>query len=160
MIDFEDLDLKDVLESVREELNLLYTKHEWLHGMMREFYDSKDFESETAIYLRRKIVDLNVRIDALRPVRDYLANMIEGIPFQVNRRVGRYMVHFGLTEEQAKLLVDTYREHRKSMSPEDKNNRKYLLAAATNVEWVEEEKCLHVHFVDEWWHYSTDGAWY
>jgi hypothetical protein len=158
VIDFESLDLNDAIEGVIEELNPFYAKHEYLHEMLRDFYDSKNFESETARYLRGKIEDLNERIEILRKVRDYLSNMVDGVPFQVNRRVGRYMARFSLTEDQGKLLVETYREHRKSMKTEEQ--RKYLLTAVTNVEWVEEDNCLHIHFEDEWWHYSTSGTWY
>lgn len=158
MLDFETLDLKEVLESVREELNPLYVKHEHLHEMVREFYDKKDFESETVRYLQGKLDDLNARLDTLRKVRDYLSNLVQDVPFYVNRRVGRYMARFGLTEEQARLLVDVYKKHRKSMGTEEKN--KYLLAAVYNVAWIEEENCLHLHFEDNWWHYCPDGTWY
>lgn len=158
MVNFEQLEIEAPLKEVREKLEPLYVKHECLHEMLNEFYDKKDFDSDTVIYLLRKIDELNGRMDILRNVRDYLANMVEGVPFQVNRRVGSYMALFGLTEAQAKLLVDTYREHRKSMGAEER--KKYLLVAAHKVEWVEEEKCLHVHFGDTWWHYGQDGSWW
>lgn len=158
MIEIDGFDFEPVLKEVREELNPLYVKHEVLHQMIREFYAEKDFESETVRYLDKKLVELNARMDTLQTVRDYLENLGRGVPFYVNRRVGRYMARFGLTEEQAQLLVDVYRKHWKTMGEDDKS--KYLLAAVYKVDWVEEEKCLLVHFRDTCWHYSVDGSWY
>lgn len=158
MIRIEELDIRSALEEVRGTIGPLLVKHEHLHEMLREFYDKKDFDSETVIYLLRKINELNKRLDTLDKVRDYLINMYDGIPFQVNMRVGRYMKRFGLTEDQAQLLMDVHNDHWQSMGSEDRE--KYLLAAARNVEWIEEEKCLHVHFEDAWWLYLSNGSWY
>lgn len=157
MIIIDDIDFEPVLKEVREKLDPLYVKHECLHEMLNEFYDKKDFDSDTVIYLLRKIDELNGRMETLRKVRDYLANMADDVPFQVNRRVGRYMVQFGLTQEQAQLLLDTYKEHRKAMSPVEKE--KCVLVAAEQVEWLEEDKCLLVQFEDTYWHYGQDGSW-
>ncbi|MCM3573330.1 hypothetical protein M3172_08990 [Mesobacillus subterraneus] len=158
MVKVDELDINPALEKVREELDPLYVKHEYLHEMIREFYANKDFESETVRYLDKKLDELNARMDTLRKVRDYLENLVRGIPFYVNRRVGRYMARFGLAEKQAQLLVDVYKEHWKTICEEDKS--KYLLGGVHKVDWVEEEKCLHVHFGDTWWRYSVDGSWY
>ncbi|MDQ0412680.1 hypothetical protein [Mesobacillus stamsii] len=157
MFKINDIDFEPVLKEVREIMDPLYVKHECLHEMLQEFYGKKDFESDTVNYLLRKIDELNGRMDILRDVRDYLTNMVAGVPFYVDTRVGMYMARFGLTEEQAQLLVDVYKEHRRSMGSEDR--KKYLLAAAHKVRWVQEENCLHVHFGDTWWHYSADGWW-
>ncbi|WP_226677267.1 hypothetical protein [Mesobacillus jeotgali] len=158
MVNFEQLEIEAPLKEVREKLDPLYVKHECLHEMLQELYGKKDFDSETVIYLLRKIDELNKRMDILRDIRNYLTNMVDGVPFYVNTRVGMYMARFGLAEEQAQLLVGVYKEHRKSMGLEDR--KKFLLAAARKVEWVEEENCLHVHFKDTWWHYGQDGSWW
>ncbi len=158
MVIIDDIDLEPVLREVRKELDPLYVKHELLHEMVREFYAKKDYDSETVIYLLRKIDQLNRRLEVLQKVRDNLANLEQGVPFNVNRRVGRYMARFGLSEEQAQLFIDVYKKHKNSMDTEDQNT--YSLATLRKVEWVEEESCLHVHFEDAWWHYSVDGSWY
>lgn len=158
MFKFEELELIEVIEEVREELNPLYIKHSYLHEMIREFYAKKDLDSETVKYLDKKLDELNARMKILQNVRDYLENLENGVPFNLNKRVGMYMARFGLTREQSQLLVDVYKDHRKSMGSE--YQKKYLLVAARKVEWVEEEKCLHVHFDDTWWHYGQDGAWW
>lgn len=161
MVDFESLDFKTALEDVREKLDPLYVKHEYLHEMLREFYDQKNFGSDTGKYLRKKIDELNARMEILQKVRDYLGNLVDGVPFQTGREVGRRMAQFGLTEEHAELLVNTYKEHRKSMDPEDRQKGKFLLVMAEKAEWNEEENCLHVHFdEDTCFHYCPDGTWY
>lgn len=158
MIEFEELDLKKASEEVREELDPLYNKHAYLHEMIREFYAKNDLESETVKYLDKKLDELNARLDTLHTVQKYLANLAVGAPFYVNRRVGLYMARFELSEDKAQLLVDVYREHKKSMGTKDQN--KYKLAAVRKVEWDEEENCLHVHFKDTWFHYCSDRTWY
>lgn len=161
MVDFESLDFKTALEGVREKLNPLYVKHEYLYEMLRELYDQKDFGSDTVKYLRKKIEVLDAHMEILRKVRGYLANLVDGVPFQIDREVGRRMARFGLTEEHAELLVNTYKEHRKSMDPEDRQKGKFLLVMAKKAEWNEEENCLHVHFdEDTCFHYFSDGTWY
>lgn len=158
MIEFEGLELIEAIEEVREELNPLYIKHAYLHEMIREFYNGKDIESETAMYLTRKINDLNVRIETLQKVRDYLTNLERGVPFHVNRQVGRYMARYGLTEDQTKLLLDVYETHKKSTGAEKGN--KYLWEDVQEVAWDEVDNCLCVHFGDTKWRYGQDGSWW
>lgn len=160
MVDFESLDFKTSLEDVREKLNPLYVKHECLHEMLNELYDKKDFGSDTVKYLHKQIDELNARMEILQKIRDYLGNLVDGVPFQTKRRLARYMAQFGLSEEHAALLVNTYKEHRKSMSPEDRQKGKFLLVMAEKAEWNEEENCLHVQFEDTCLHYCPDRTWY
>lgn len=158
MINFDELDFESELEKVREELNPLYAKHELLHELIQECYSKGDFESETVKFLSGKVEDINARLDILRDIRDHLANLAGGAPFNVKRRVGIYMVRYGLTEEQAELFLSVHKQHMAAMGTENQN--KYSLSAVRNVKWDEEEQTVNVYYDDNWWHYDHHCCWY
>jgi hypothetical protein len=157
-INFEEINFADELEKVTEEIDPLYVKHALLHEMIREFFDKGDFESETVTYLMQKKDSINNRLDTLIPVRDYLRNLEQGVPFYVKTRVGRYMARYGLSEEQAKLFLAVHKQHIAAMGTE--NQKKYSLSAVQNIKWDEEEQTVNVYYDDTWWHYDRRGCWY
>lgn len=64
-----------------------------------------------------------------------------------------------LTIEQQRLFESVFERHHTGMGAEMR--KKYSRNNISKIVWVEEEQCLHVHFVDgEWWHYDLNGTWY
>jgi hypothetical protein len=157
---FEELtfDFQNGYERAREEWIAYSTKTQLLSEMIMERYQLKDFDSETLQFLDQKMVQIRTKADTLYDVQKYLNNLKDGIPFNVSRRAGRYMVKFGLTQEQAEMFLNIHKSHMAAMGSEDQ--KKYSFAYVQKVIWDEEEDCLKVYYEDIWWHYDRRGQWY
>jgi hypothetical protein len=157
---FEELtfDFQMDYEKVREEWIAYSAKSQLLHEMIRERYQLKDFDSETLQILDQKIVQIRTQADKLYDVQKYLNNLSKGYPFNVSSRVGRLMVKFGLTQEQAEMFLNIHKSHLAAMGSE--NQKKYGLAYVQNVIWDATDDCLKVYYDDIWWHYDRRGHWY
>jgi hypothetical protein len=157
---FEELtfDFQMDYEKVREEWIAYSTKTQLLHEMILERYRLKDFDSETLQFLDQKMMQIRTKADTLYNVKKYLNNLKDGMPFNVSRHVGRYMVKFGLTQEQAEMFLNIHKSHIAAMGSE--NQKKYGLAYVENVIWNAEKDCLKVYYEDIWWHYDRRGCWW
>jgi hypothetical protein len=157
---FEELsfDFQNDYEKAREDFHAHSAKSQLLHEMIMERYQVKDFESEVVKVLEKKRVEIRDQADKLYDVQKYLNNLTKGYPFNVPPRVGRHMVKFGLTQEQAEMFLNIHKSHMAAMGSE--NQKKYGLAYVENVIWDAEEDCLKVYYEDIWWHYDRRGQWY
>jgi hypothetical protein len=157
---FEELtfDFQNDYEKVREDFHAYSAKSQLLHEMIMERYQIKDFESEVVKVLEKKRGEINALSDKFYDVQKYLNNLRKGYPFNVSRRVGRCMVEFGLTQEQAELFLNIHKCHMAAMGSE--NQTKYSLAYVRNVIWDAEDDCLKVYYDDIWWHYDRRGCWW
>lgn len=64
-----------------------------------------------------------------------------------------------LTDEEFKILAETYAKHNSSMGLEARKN--YTFSHIVKVERNIEENCLNVHYENgEWWHYTPNRTWY
>jgi hypothetical protein len=157
---FEELqfDFQTEYEKANENFHEYSDKSQFLHEMIMEFYGKKDFESETVKFLLSKSEVTRKQSDKFYDIQKYLNNLKDGMPFNVSRRIGRYMVKFGLTPEQAEMFLNIHKSHMAAMGSE--NQKKYGLAYVENVVWDQEEQCLKVYYEDIWWHYDRQGSWY
>jgi hypothetical protein len=157
---FEELtfDFQVDYEKVREDFHAYSAKSQLLHEMILERYQVKDFESEIVKVLEKKRVEIRDQADKLYDVSKYLNNLTKGYPFNVGPRVGRFMVRFNLTQEQAEMFINIHKSHMSAMGSEDQ--KKYSFAYVENVIWDETEDCLKVYYDDIWWHYDRSGQWY
>lgn len=64
-----------------------------------------------------------------------------------------------LNNEEYRILLETYANHNSSMGLEKRKN--YTLSHVVKVERNTEENCLNVYYENgDWWHYTSNGAWY
>jgi hypothetical protein len=157
---FEELsfDIQMAYEKAREEWIAYSAKGQLLHEMIMERYQIKDFESDVLNFLDQKQMEISAKRDKLYDVQKYLNNLGKGYPFNVGPRVGRCMVKFGLTQEQAEIFINIHKSHMAAMGSEDQ--KKYSFAHIQNVIWDAEDDCLKVYYDDIWWHYDRRGNWY
>jgi hypothetical protein len=157
---FDELQLEFVLdyEKANEKYYAYSAKSELLHEMIIDCYKKKDFDSEIVKLLDSKITEVKKQRDKFYDVSRYLQNLKNGYPFHVRSSVGRYMVKFGLTQEQAEMFLSIRKKHKAAMGSE--NQKKYSLAHVQNVIWDATDDCLKVYYDDIWWHYDRNGCWW
>jgi DNA-directed RNA polymerase subunit L len=155
---FDELVSEGLHEKVREEYLEYHIKHGFIHEIIREFIKKGDMESDAYKLLDKKKEFISNRVEILSDIQRYLWNIKDGMPFNIKRSVGRYMIKFGLTAEQAEMFLAIHKKHMEAMGTE--NQKKYARPNVQNVVWNEEENCLHVHYEDIWWHYDKRGCWY
>lgn len=64
-----------------------------------------------------------------------------------------------LTDEEFRILAETYAKHNASMGREQRKN--YTLSHIVKVERNIEENCLNVYYENgDWWHYTPNRTWY
>jgi hypothetical protein len=152
------IDFQNDYEEVREKFDAYCAKAQLLHEMIMDRYQIKDFESEVVKVLEKKRAEIKELTDKFYDVQKYLNNLRKGYPFNVCRRVGRHMVKFGLTQEQAEMFLNIHKSHMAAMGAE--NQKKYALYNVQNVIWDSAKDCLKVYYEDIWWHYDRRGCWY
>lgn len=160
---FEDLSFEFLMEyeKTREEWFANSAKGQLLNEMITERYMDKEFESETLKFLENKYEIIRYHRDRFYDIQKYLGNLKDGFPFNVRRSVGRYMVKFELTADQAEMFVNTHRKHLSMFERESEAWKMRTIGHVVKVLWNDEDDCLYVHFDDgEWWHYCRDLTWY
>lgn len=64
-----------------------------------------------------------------------------------------------LSDNECKILLETYARHNSSMGLEQRKN--YTLADIVKVERNVHENCLNVYYKNgDWWHYTSSRTWY
>jgi hypothetical protein len=148
-------------ERARETCLEYCAKSDILHEMLMERYKNNDIESETVMFIEKKRDEIRMLREKFYDIQKYLDNLQNGYNFNVSRTVGRCMVKFGLTTEQAELFAAVHRNHLAAFEKWSDQWKKRIIGKIEKVEWVPEEDCFHVHYDDgEWWHYCRDGSWY
>lgn len=157
---FDELtsDFEALYERVRGQWIDCTAKVQLLQEMVLERYQIKDYESEVVKVLEDKRKQIHAQEDKLYDVQKYLNNLRRGYPFNVSLRVGRYMVKFGLTQEQTEMFLDIHKNHMAAMGAD--NQKKYSLLHLQNIIWDQEKDCLKVYYEDIWWHYDRKGQWW
>jgi hypothetical protein len=155
---FETLVSEYDYEKVREEWFVYCAKSDLLHEMQMELRSKKDYDSETWKFVDNKLDIIREQREKFYTIQKYLLNLTKGFPFHVSYRVGRYMIKFGLTEEQSELFLSVHKSHLAAMGIE--SQMKYKLPYVQKVVWDQEKDCLKVYYDDVWWHYLKEGTWY